>query len=218
MSTGVASEPVALPTHEDVKHSISRNTIALIVGRILYLGSRVALPPFILSYVSLEEYGIWASCFIIITYLGMSAFGITNVYIRYVAEYRAKNDAAAINRLVTTGVGVTTAIGLVGIVVLWFVLPWVVDAFKISPALHRTAFVLMFATCVTFVLDLTLGAFGQVLVGLQKIAAQTSVWVTASCLEALLIVGFLVAGLGLWALPVAFAVRFVFGTIAYIVL
>lgn len=206
------------PAHEDVKHAISRNTLALVVGRVLYLGSRVALPPVILGYVSLEEYGIWASCFIVITYLGMSAFGITNVYIRYVAEYRARNDTEAINRLVTTGVGVTTAIGLGVIVILWFALPWVVDAFRISPDLHHTAVVLMFATCVTFVLDLTLGAFGQVLVGLQRIAAQTGVWVAASCLEAMVIVVLLVAGLGLWALPVAFAVRFLVGTAAYVVL
>jgi len=219
MSATVAPEPAAAPpAHEDVKHAISRNTIALIVGRVLYMVSRVALPPLILSYVSLEEYGIWASCFIIITYLGMSAFGITNVYIRYVAEYRARGDTAAINRLVTTGVGVTTAIGLAVIAAMWFVLPWIVDVFKISPGLHRTAFILMFATCVTFVFDLTLGAFGQVLVGLQKIAAQTSVWVTASCLEAVVIVALLVAGLGLWALPVAFAVRFLFGTVAYVIL
>ena len=43
--------------------------------------SRVGLPPIILSYVSLEEYGIWATCFIVISYLGMSTFGIANVYI-----------------------------------------------------------------------------------------------------------------------------------------
>ena len=50
-----------------------------------------------------EEYGIWAVCFILIGYLGISAFGVSNVYVRYVAEYYSNGRIDKINRLLSTG-------------------------------------------------------------------------------------------------------------------
>lgn len=38
----------------------------------------------------------------------MSSFGIANVYIRYVAEYNAKGEQDKINRLISTGLVLTT--------------------------------------------------------------------------------------------------------------
>jgi len=208
----------AATTGAEVRRSLSRNFLATAVGRMVYLASRVALPPFILSYVSLEEYGIWACCFILISYLGMSAFGISNVYIRYVAEYQARGDVPRINRLVSTGLLVSSLLGALILVGLWVALPWIIRAFKISPALADTAFILLFATSATFVLDLSIGSFAQVLIGLQRIGAQTTVWVASSVLEAALIVVLLAAGLGVYALVIAFAVRFLVAIVAYVVL
>jgi len=95
---------------QQFKNRLSQNAVVQLAAKLLYMLSRVGLPPIILGYVSLiilgyvslEEYGIWATCFIVISYLGMSTFGIANVYIRYTAEYHARHDTEAINRLLTT--------------------------------------------------------------------------------------------------------------------
>src|SRR5262245_14478912 len=90
-------------SNTEMKNRITQNFTVHLVARVFYMLTRFFLPPLTMSYVSLEEYGIWAACFILIGYLGMSSFGITSVYERYVARYQALNEIAKINRLLSTG-------------------------------------------------------------------------------------------------------------------
>lgn len=53
--------------------ALSRNALASIFGRLLYVVTRVGLPPLILHFVSVEAYGIWATCFVLIRHIGMDA-------------------------------------------------------------------------------------------------------------------------------------------------
>ena len=64
-----APPPLGAPPDTPVAEAVVQ-----LAAKLLYMLSRVGLPPIILSYVSLEEYGIWATCFIVISYLGMSTF------------------------------------------------------------------------------------------------------------------------------------------------
>ncbi|MBX7172166.1 MAG: oligosaccharide flippase family protein [Pyrinomonadaceae bacterium] len=200
--------------HEQ-KKLLAKNFSLGIVSKIFYMATRLFLPPLTLTYVSLEEYGIWAACFIVIGYLGMSAFGVTNVYIRYTAEYIAKDQKEKINSLLSSGLAVTLSLSIVLLIGLWFGLPLIIALFKVSPELQRTAFILIFTTAATFLLDLTFGAFAYVLHGLQEIEAQTKVWVFTFCLEAILIFAFLLSGFGIYALMWAFVIRYVVATVAY---
>jgi O-antigen/teichoic acid export membrane protein len=84
---------------------VSRNIFSSIGAKLLYLVTRFFLPPIILAYISLEEYGIWAMCFILIGYLGMSAFGVSNVYIRYVAQYHAQGEEHRIGAAISSRPG-----------------------------------------------------------------------------------------------------------------
>ena len=99
---------------------VSKNAATQMLGRILYLATRVALPPFILHYISLEEYGIWATCWIIIGYVGMGAFGVSNVYVRYVAEYNATNRHKEIGPLLGAGLSITIIFSVITLLGLWF--------------------------------------------------------------------------------------------------
>lgn len=187
---------------------VSRNIFSSVGAKVLYLGTRFFLPPLILAFVTLEEYGIWALCFILIGYLGMSAFGVSNVYIRYVAEYHARDERHRIGDLLSTGLTVVSALGVLILIALWFALPGVIAAFSVSPELETTAFVLLFGTAAIFVLELSWGAFAYVLTGLQRIVQQNAVWVASFMLETVLIVVFLVAGFGVYGLLYAFALRY----------
>ena len=192
----------------ELQRLISRNVAVSIAAKAFYLITRFFLPPIILAFVSLEEYGIWATCFILISYLGMSAFGVSNVYIRYVADYHAKGETEKISGLLSTGLTVVTALSLILLAALWFCLPLIIDAFRVSPELRQTAFILIFGTVCVFMLDLSWGAFAYVLNGLQRIVEQNLVWVATFTLETVLIVVMLVAGWGIYALFYAFAVRY----------
>ncbi len=200
------------------KKALFQNVSSNLVARVFYMATRFFLPPLTLSYVSLAEYGIWASCFILIGYLGMSAFGVSNVYVRYIAEYHTHGEQEKINRLLSTGLAVVSAVCLVLLATLWFVLPSFIVRLNVPEAQRQTAFVLMFGTAATFMLDLSFGAFAYVLSGLQQITKQNVVWVISYCLEALLIVGLLIGGFGIYALLWAFVIRYLFATAAYVVL
>lgn len=203
---------------EEMRNLLSKNFLVQVISKVFYLVTRVGLPPIILSYVTLEEYGIWSTCFILIGYLGMSTFGISGVYVRYVAEYHARAEVDRISRLLSTGLSVTTILSGVLLIGLWFVLPAILVLLNVPVNLRAQGFVLLYATAATFMLDMTFGAFANVLHGLQQVAQQTLVWVVSFCLEAVLIVVLLYNGFGLYALLLAFAARYVLSTIAQVML
>jgi len=197
---------------------VSRNAVSQMGGRILYLATRVGLPPFILQHVSMEEYGIWATCFLIIGYIGMGAFGVSNVYIRYVAEYNATHRLKDIGALLGAGLTITLTFSAATLAGLWFSLPWLYAAFKIPPALQATAATLILGTVASMLLDMTFGAFAYVLQGLQKITQQTAVWILSYLVETLLMILLLLNGFGIDGLLWAFVARYVLATLIYVVL
>lgn len=208
----------AAPAGGGYKDTLSRNATVTLAAKVLYMITRLFLPPLILAYVTLEEYGIWAISFILVSYLGMSAFGVANVYIRYVAEFHARGERESINRLISTGIvstGVMSAVLLTG---LWFLLPYIIRLLNVSEQFFDVAFILLFGTAATLMMDLTLGACAYVLHGMQRITEQQIVWVITFCLEAVFIVLFLYWGMGINGLLLAFVLRYVISTVVYVVL
>jgi O-antigen/teichoic acid export membrane protein len=202
--------------NSELKNQLSQNVSMKLAARLFYMLTRFFLPPLTLSYVTLEEYGIWVTCFILIGYLGMSAFGVSNVYVRYVAEYHARRETDKINRLLSTGLTVITALCVLLLAILWFGLPLIIARLNIPGHLHDTAFTLLFVTSAAFALDISLGAFTYVLSGLQRVADQMLVWVVSFCLEAILIVALLLSGYGIYALLWAYVFRSLVATAAYV--
>jgi O-antigen/teichoic acid export membrane protein len=195
-----------------LKERLFKNFSLEFAARIYYLTTRFLLAPITLSYVSLEEYGIWAACFILISYMGMSSMGIANVYIRYVAEYNARNEQEKINRLISTGLMLTTSVCVLLAAGLLLGLPWVLHLLKTPAALAHTASVLILATAGTFMLDLSFGVFNNVLNGLQKNAQTNLVWVLTVTLELIIAVTLLKTGHGIYSLAWAFGIRYIVST------
>lgn len=205
-----------LEKHE-MKQLVAKNMIISVFAKVFYLGSRLFLPPITLAYVSLEEYGIWAVCFILIGYLGLGAFGVSNVYIRYIAEYHANNEIQRINGLMSTGIILVFGISVLLMIGLWFILPsLIVDSFHISPQFHHTAFILIYGAASVFMLELIMGAFIYLLEGLQRFTVTSLIFTIASFLETVLAIVFLLMGFGIYALLYAFVARYIFNIAACI--
>ena len=187
---------------------LSRNVISSVGAKVLYLATRFVLPPVILASISLEEYGLWALAFILVAYLGMGAFGVSNVYVRYVAEYHARGQTERIGDLLSTGLSLVSLFAVTVLVVLWFALPTMLGWFSVPEELHRTAFILIYGTVAVFMLDLSLGAFVYVLAGLQQIVLQNRIWIAAFLFETALVIAFMLGGIGVLGLLYAFALRY----------
>ncbi|MET0553698.1 MAG: oligosaccharide flippase family protein [Vicinamibacteria bacterium] len=199
--------PAGLPPRREPV-SLARNLTASAGAKAFYVLTRFFIPPLVLAHISLEEYGIWSACFVLVGYVGMTTFGVSNVYIRYAARYQARGEQHRIAEMFTTGVTTTLAIGLVVLAGLGFLLPSLVRWFKVSPPLQERAAHLFLATVAVFVADLSLGAAAYLLHGLQRIALANVIWSVAVTVETLSIVLLLWLGWGVWALLAALVVRY----------
>jgi O-antigen/teichoic acid export membrane protein len=207
---------------QEMRHLVSKNLLVSVLSKVFYLGTRLFIPPFVLAYVGQAEYGLWAMCFVLISYLGLGAFGVSNVYVRYVASYHACDEMDKINGLISTGMALISTVSLILLGIFWLILPVLINqVFKIpsdypGTDLHHTAYVLFYSTALIFLLELNLSAFMYVLNGLQKITETSLILVTSALLETLLIVLFLLLGFGIYALLLAFAIRYVVSMFVYI--
>lgn len=192
---------------EKIRQTITSNIKASLLTNIFYLATRLCIPPLVLAYVSLAEYGLWSYCFIILGYLGMGVFGVTNVYVRYVAIYFTQKKMLRINCLLSTGIIAISVICLFLLALLWFAIPWLLDLFHVEESLRHTAFVLIVGTTIIFMSDLTIGVFNYVLQSLQLIVVEKVIWLISFTVESLFIIFFLLEGYGIYSLLWAFAIR-----------
>lgn len=188
---------------------ISTNSTYTILFSIWYLGSKVAIAPFVLSYVSLKEYGLWTYCFIILSYLSFTAFGVNTTYIRYTALYRAKNENKKLNQLLSTGIFSMVTLSSIILVLLYFVTPSLVKILGIENGLKRTSELMILGTAVIFVMNLTLDGFKCILEGEQRIDLVKRIQFVASFVEIVLIVLFFKMGSGIYSLLYAYGARYI---------
>lgn len=177
------------------------------LSKAYYLVTRLVIPPLVLSYVSLEEYGIWAICFILLSILGMSVFGVTNVYVRYCAFYDAKGEQEKINRLLSTGIVANFIICLCLLPLVIWGIPKLYPVFHIENNLQPTAYNMFLGTTLIFMVHLSFGVFGYLLHSVQKIALERALMMVCWTIETLAIIMFLYHGFGIYSLLYAYTLN-----------
>ena len=184
-------------------------------AKALYLATRLCVPPLVLAHITLAEYGLWTACFVLIMYVGLTDVGFSNVYVRFTARYHAEGDVEAINRLLSTGVIMLSAMALPVLAGVWLALPLVLDFLNIGAVYRQKASILVIGTTGMFMLDLTLGAYCYLLHGLQRIKEEQKVAIAGYLLELALIFAFLRADFGVYALLMAFVLRYSWSLLAF---
>ncbi|WP_462322818.1 MATE family efflux transporter, partial [Halochromatium sp.] len=172
-----------------------------------YLATRFLIPPFVLAHIGLEAYGVWATAFVLVSYLGISTFGISNVYVKYVAEYSAKREHARANGVLAAGVLITTTLSLLLFGVVYLLLPELLIWLKVSPDLQIQAGEVVLVVVAVFLGSIAFSVFGDTLIGRQRIAAQQTIWVVAYLTETLLIFVLVGMGRGIQGLAEAYLIR-----------
>jgi O-antigen/teichoic acid export membrane protein len=180
------------------------NAMVGIVTQFLNLASRIIITPYVLAYISLQEYGLWTICFVILSYAGLSTFGVNNAYVRYVAEYQARGENRQINELLSSGVFCMGAFCLVLYGLLLVAVPLVLRLFTIAAELRGLATTLILGTALAFLLEISLGGFKGLLEGLQEIALTSYVFLATGILEVLVIILLLPLGFGVQGLLYAY--------------
>ncbi len=202
-----ASRDVSRDVNRDVNRQFGRNVGATIVARLVNMARGVCLVPFLLAHIGLEAYGIWTTIFILVTYVGVSTLGISNVYIKYVAEFHARREYDKANALLSTGLAVT--IPLCGVIFLCFLLEWNRFAPWLRlPVAHagdgKEAGLIVLGV---FLSSIALNAFGDMLTGTQQIASTQVFLIISIAAECVLIVWLVMAGRGIRGLAEAYLAR-----------
>ncbi len=204
----VASSMPAM-LHEVNRH-FSRNVFATILARVVNMVRGVVLVPFLLYHLGLEAYGIWTTIFILVSYVGVTTLGLSNVYIKYAAEFHARREYDKINSLLSTGLAVT--IPLCSAIFFGFLFGWKwYSPWLHLPAQHaadgKDAVLIVLGI---FLSAIALNGFGDILAGTQQIAATQWFLILGILAEFGTILWLVGAGRGIRGMAEAYLIRVLF--------
>jgi O-antigen/teichoic acid export membrane protein len=149
---------------------LKRNILANFVGNIWVALMGVAFVPVYIKYLGVEAYGLIGLSAVIITTLTFLDLGLSPMLSREMARYRGGNQSAdSICSLLRVVELYTWSIGLLGVVALWFIAPWLATSWIRSESLSPdtvTHALRILALVVVF--RLVEGVYRGVLIGLQE--------------------------------------------------
>jgi O-antigen/teichoic acid export membrane protein len=191
----------------DVSRQFGRNVVVTILARVVNMARGVLLVPFLLAHIGLEAYGIWTAIFILVSYVGVTTMGLSNVYIKYVAEFHARQEYEKANSLLSTGLAVT--IPLCGSIYLGFLLGWKWYApwLHLPPAHAVDGKEAVLIVLGVFLSSIAFNAFGDMLAGVQQIATTQVFLILSILVEFVLIVWLVSIGRGIAGLAEAYLAR-----------
>ncbi len=199
----------AVQPFNEVNHNYSRNVFVTILARGVNMARGVVLVPYLLYHLGLEAYGIWTTIFILVSYVGLTTLGLSNVYIKYVAEFHARREYDKANSLLSTGLAIT--IPLCTAIFLGFLFGWK----WYSPWLHlppshladgKEAVLIVLGV---FLSSIALNGFGDILSGTHQIAVTQWFLIIGILTEFAAIFWLVGGGRGIRGLAEAYLIRII---------
>ena len=89
---------------------VALTAVASALAKILSVGTALISVPLTLHYLGVERFGMWMTISSLIAMLAFADFGIANGVLSAVAEAHGRDDRAALQRIVSSGFFMLTAI------------------------------------------------------------------------------------------------------------
>jgi len=216
-SASLPAEPVSGATAEtsfasslaEVHRRFGRNVGATIFTRVVNMARGVLVVPFLLRHLGLEAYGIWTTIFILVSYVGLTTLGLSNVYIKYVAEFHARREYERANALLSTGLCITVPLCASLFAACYFCWDWYAPWLHLPPQHAADGKEAVLIVLGVFLSSIALNAFGDILAGVQQIAATQMFLSFSIVVEFGLIVWLVGSGRGIRGLAEAYMARVV---------
>jgi len=169
-----------LVSSSSLSHKLIRNTFFNFVGRSWAMLVTLFLTPYIVSKLGMQRFGVWSLILVITSYFGMLDLGLGASFVKYVAEYHARKDYEAINRMFNSGLALYLILSLVLVTAGFVLRDPILGLFKISADLSADArFVLLVAVAIHS-LSNVFGIFQAVMTGLQRMDVTNLITLTVS--------------------------------------
>lgn len=182
----------------EIAPRLARNSLYFAIKSAIALALMLLVMPYAIRVLGKEVYGIWALAGVVTSYAQLSDFGIAESVIKYAAEYRARRDGAAINRLINTVIVTHLLLALVVGWLLWLLLPFVAsNILRIPLSLQEEAVLIFRLSVVVFFVNMVTGVFASLIIATQQMGYVTTVNIISACMGALGAIVFLSQGFGL---------------------
>jgi O-antigen/teichoic acid export membrane protein len=163
----------------------------------------LALVPFSLSHLGASAYGLLALAGSVMWFFGVLDLGYGGALVKFIAQYRASRNRAALNEILSTVGVVFTGLGVVCFLGA-ALLAWRVDSlFNVAPEQVRSAQHVLLILGAYLAVRFALGVFGAVVCGFQRFYLNNVVNIATSLIAAAVTVTVLSAGYGLVTLVAA---------------
>ena len=177
---------------------LARNSLYAAVKSALSLLLLLLVMPYAVGVLGKELYGIWALAAVVTAYAQLGDFGIAESVVKYAAEYRARRDGVALNRLVNTAIVSYLALAAAIGGALWAGLPLIARDLLLIPEPLLGEAVLIFRLAVgIFFVNMVMGVFASLILATQQMGYTAVVNVVSALLGALGTVVLLWQGFGL---------------------
>jgi O-antigen/teichoic acid export membrane protein len=184
---------------ELVAWNISTRYLAIFIDGALGL----IVLPFNVAHLGPAAYGLWALTTSVTWFFGVLDLGYGSALVKFIAQYRAWRDRAALNEIVSTIGMVFTALGALCFVVT-ALLAWRIDSlFHIEPEQTRTAQWVLLIVGAYLSVRFALSIFGAVVYGFQRYYLNNAASIVTSLVVATVNVAVLSTGHGLVTLVAA---------------
>jgi O-antigen/teichoic acid export membrane protein len=124
--------------------------------------------PFNTRHLGASDYGLWMLAASIVAYFPVIDLGYGGALERFVAHYRARRDAGAINEIASTLIVMFAAMGLVALAIIAAIAWNLGTLFDLDPVQARTGGAVMLLVAVQFAVGFPFGVFGAVVNGFQR--------------------------------------------------
>jgi O-antigen/teichoic acid export membrane protein len=185
----------------EISIRIAKNSLYNLIRIVVAIPLTLIITPYIIVHLGKEEFGIWALVGVISSYAQLSDFGVTESLIKFMAEDHAHQDAERLNHLVNTALVVYLLLSLLCIIVALVILPFIVNTIlNIPEALQHKAMQVFTVSIMLFCVNMTIGIFGALITGFQRLDLSNMISLFASVISACGVFYFLSKGYGLYGL------------------
>ena len=172
------------------------------------------MSPFLVRNLGDSVYGVWVLMGSLVGYMGLLDFGLTVSTVKYVAEYRAKGDQSAINKVVTGSLAVYSAVGLLTLCIGAAASIYFNNIFE-SPLSRNVAAAVVILATINQAVSFPSAVFVGVIRGYQRYDLDAGITTVTIAVRSVLVVVLVRMGYGILALSV---VTFTFDVIRMIYL
>jgi O-antigen/teichoic acid export membrane protein len=176
----------------------------------------IFLMPFTMHHLGKAEYGLWMLVTSMTAYFQLLDLGYGNGLVRQITHADARGDDEEVNTILSTFVGVYSAIGMIALLLVVVLVTFVVPRFpNLSPSQVVTAQWLLGILGFRAAIGFPMAVFGAVSTARQRFALTGSIAIGVSLLQALVTYVMLSAGYGLVPLVAATTTVSLLSYVAY---